>query len=269
MFNIQQKFDTNILFSLSWRNIISLDVIKYFNYKIFNIHPSMLPFERGSGTFSYRILKNSNEVSATIHFVDTGVDTGNIVFQDKTNLNVKKPIPYDFLKNTQRVYNKLLEKFIHFIEEKKTLPEIKQNHKLSTYYPLLNTEVNGLINWNHSGDEIEKFIRAFSYPYPGASTYLNGKQRIHILKAKILEQGKYNHPFLVGRVLRIDNDEADIITKDGILRISQIYVNSKVIKICKILKLTTRLITPHELIEIAMMNVLKAKDMPTLNKKNG
>ena len=62
--------------------------------------------------------------------MDTGVDTGNIVFQDKTNLNVKKPIPYDFLKNTQRVYNKLLEKFIHFIEEK-TLPEIKQNHKLS------------------------------------------------------------------------------------------------------------------------------------------
>ena len=103
-------------------------------------------------------------------------------------VNVKKQIPYDFLKNTQRVYNTLLVKFIHFIEEKKTLPEIKQNHKLSTYYPLLNTEVNGLINWNHSGDEIEKFIRAFSYPYPGASTYLNGKQRIHILKAKILEQ---------------------------------------------------------------------------------
>ena len=266
---VAKQFDRNIIFSLSWRNIISLDVIKYFNYKIFNIHPSILPFERGSGTFSYRILKNSNEVSATIHFVDTGVDTGNIVFQDKTKLNVKKPIPYDFLKNTQKVYYKLLKKFVHFIEEKKTLPKIKQNHKLSTYYPLLNTEVNGVINWNYSVNEIEKFIRAFSYPYPGASTYLNGKQRIHILKAKILEQATYNHPFLVGRVLRIDNNEADIIAKDGILRISQIYVNNEIIEIRKVLKLTTRLITPHEIIENAMMNVLKAKDMPTLNEKNG
>ena len=79
----------------------------------------MLPHERGSGTFSYRILKNSNEVSATIHFVDTGVDTGNIVFQDKLTLMLKNQF-HMILKNTQRVYNKLLEKFIHFIEEKNT-----------------------------------------------------------------------------------------------------------------------------------------------------
>ena len=94
--------------------------------------------------------------------------------------------------------------------------------------------MNGLINWNHSGDEIEKFIRAFSYPYPGASTYLNGKQRIHILKAKILEQGKYNHPFLAGRVLRIDNDEADIITKDGILRIFKYMLIVKLLKLANL-----------------------------------
>ena len=259
---IKKQYNCNILFSLSWRSIISSDVIEEFDNQVFNIHPSFLPLERGSGTFSYRILNNSKEVSATIHFVDKGIDTGDIILQKKSQLNKKNLIPYDYLLNTQKIYVDLFKKFILLIDNKRKLPQIKQNHLKSTYYPLLNTEVNGAINWNLNILEIEKFIRAFSYPYPGAFTFKNKTKKISILKAKIYSLNKKFHPFLIGRIIRIFDNNADIILKDGILRILQIKVNGKIENISDVMSLTTRLHTPLKIIEQSMNSVLKAKEMP-------
>ncbi len=259
---IKTKYNCNVLFSLSWRNIISSNVIKAFKNQVFNIHPSFLPLERGSGTFSYRILNNSREVSATIHFVDKGIDTGDIIIQKKSRLKKNNPIPYDYLINTQKIYINLLKQFVNLVENQNKLPQKKQNHSKSTYYPLLNTEVNGAINWNLSVLEIERFIRAFSYPYPGAFTFKNKKTKISILKAEIFSHNDNFHPFLIGRIIRIINNKADVIVKDGILRILEIKVDGKKKKVSDELSLVSRLNTPIEVIEKSLNSVLKAKDMP-------
>ena len=68
---------------MSCRSIIGKKVIDFFDGKIFNIHPAYLPKERGGGIFSWRILNNIKEISATIHYLDEGIDTGNIVLQEK------------------------------------------------------------------------------------------------------------------------------------------------------------------------------------------
>ena len=108
----------NTAFSLSCRSIIKPEFIKAFEGRVFNIHPSMLPRERGGGTFSWRIMNNQKEISATIHLIDEGIDTGEIVLQKKRELDISKPLPSDFMIKTNQLYVELLVEFLDLIKKK-------------------------------------------------------------------------------------------------------------------------------------------------------
>lgn len=47
---------------------------------VLNLHPAYLPFNRGWHTPSWAILEET-PIGATLHFMDTGVDTGDIIHQ--------------------------------------------------------------------------------------------------------------------------------------------------------------------------------------------
>ena len=70
-------------------------------------------------------------------------------------------LPYDYLVKTNLLYKKLLYKFVKNIIKEKFFNLKKQNKKKATYYPRLNTEKNGIIDWSWNIYQIERFIRAF------------------------------------------------------------------------------------------------------------
>lgn len=61
-------------------------LVKHFENKIINIHPSLIPSFCGDGFYGLHVheavLKRGNKVTgATVHFVDDGTDTGPIIYQ--------------------------------------------------------------------------------------------------------------------------------------------------------------------------------------------
>ena len=65
---------------------ISEDIVKAFENKIINIHPSLIPSFCGKGYYGLKVhesaLKRGVKVTgATVHFVDAGIDTGRIILQ--------------------------------------------------------------------------------------------------------------------------------------------------------------------------------------------
>ena len=59
--------------------IISGKLIKNYQKKIINIHPSLLPKFKGLDTFN-RILKNKEKISGcTVHYVNNKLDDGDII----------------------------------------------------------------------------------------------------------------------------------------------------------------------------------------------
>ena len=65
---------------------ISKDIVDAFENKIINIHPSLIPSFCGKGYYGLKVheaaLKRGVKVTgATVHFVDTGIDTGKIIIQ--------------------------------------------------------------------------------------------------------------------------------------------------------------------------------------------
>lgn len=70
--------------------ILPKSVVEYYNNRIINVHPSLIPAFCGKGFYGLKVheaaLKRGVKVTgATVHFVDEGTDTGPIILQ--------KPVP--------------------------------------------------------------------------------------------------------------------------------------------------------------------------------
>jgi phosphoribosylglycinamide formyltransferase-1 len=67
--------------------ILSKSFIKNFKGKILNIHPSLLPKYKGLNTHE-KAIKNKDKYSGcTVHFVNSGLDSGKIINQKKVKIN--------------------------------------------------------------------------------------------------------------------------------------------------------------------------------------
>jgi len=251
----------NHAFSFSCRSIIKKEFIDSFKGKVFNIHPSMLPKERGGGTFSWRIMNDINKTSATIHQIDEGIDTGPIIYQKEYLLEKKRPKPIDYLMKTNEIYTELISTFLDAIEKRHDLVFKSQNENDSTYLPRLHSETNAAIDWRWSVTEIERFVRAFSDPYPGAFTFLNG-QKIIILDADYELSEERLHPYMIGRVLTINQKgEVQIIARGGFLIIKTVQINNIRKKAADAVKYSDVLYTPMETLFAARTKLVKISEM--------
>lgn len=264
--NELKRCSVNIGFSLSCRSIIRRNVIGLFKYGIYNIHPSYLPAERGGGTFSWRILNDIREVAATIHVLDEGIDTGDILSRARKKLGLERPYPSDYLRETQRLYEKLLGGFVSAIERGRAIKMVPQHNDESTYLPRLYTELNGAIDWSWNADEIERFIRAFGRPYPGAFTFINGKV-IRILKARRDRREIKYHPFMSGKILNIMGSGAvKVAVNGGCLIIEEVMYGDVACKPGKICGITQTFYTPPDILYKARLAVPKVKEMNRVHK---
>jgi len=91
--------------------ILSKTFINNFNGKILNIHPSLLPKFKGLNTHE-RVIRNKEKYSGcTVHFVNSKLDSGKIILQDKVRIN-KNETPKTLAKKILAKEHKLYPKAI-------------------------------------------------------------------------------------------------------------------------------------------------------------
>lgn len=90
------QYDIGI--SCHYRHIIRRDELDCFKYGVINIHPSMLPYGRGSDPIIWSMIHNV-PTGITCHWIDEGIDTGNILFQLE--------IPRNELETAQELYQRI------------------------------------------------------------------------------------------------------------------------------------------------------------------
>ncbi|MGE7695962.1 formyltransferase family protein [Lysinibacillus sp. NPDC094177] len=72
------KFD--FVISFGYRHIVSQEIIEYMQNKIINLHISYLPWNRGADPNFWSFIEDTKK-GVTIHLIDEGVDTGDIIVQ--------------------------------------------------------------------------------------------------------------------------------------------------------------------------------------------
>lgn len=170
-----KNYEIDVIISINYLFLIKSDIINHPKFLSFNMHGSLLPKYRGRTPHVWSIINNEKSTGITAHLMDTGCDTGDIITKIKIPIN-ENDTGFDLLNKYRSKYYNLVKDVIGKIESGK-LNLIKQDEKLSTYYGKRSPE-DGKINWNWQKQRIKNWVRALSYPYPGAFSYFDNKKII-------------------------------------------------------------------------------------------
>ena len=202
---------------------IDVAVVSSFNYKIpkvlldipklgfINIHPSLLPKYRGGNPYSTVIINGEKETGVTLHFMDEGFDTGDIIVQQK--------VPIAPLETMGTLFNRLnllgmqmLVDVLREYEKNGSLPRIKQpDGEFVSGMSLKDDDL--FIDYTKSALEIDRFIRGLN-PFLIATTMFRGNM-IKIFMANVVEKDSSKYP--VGSISRVENDKFYISTGKGFI----------------------------------------------------
>ena len=90
-----------------YEHLIKKDVIVYMKEKIINAHPSILPLNKGWQSNFWSVYHNTVK-GVTIHFVDQGLDTGDIIAQQKINVTNSETLRNLYYKSRAAMINLFL-----------------------------------------------------------------------------------------------------------------------------------------------------------------
>ena len=202
--NKNTQIKNTIFISLGARNIFKKDVIEnFFLNNLVNFHGSRLPLDAGGGGYSWRIMREDRIDNQLVHLVNESLDAGPIIDYEASLFPKECQIPKDFENYRLKKFINFYEKFINKLKKGYNFELKSQIDYLGNYNPRLNTEKDGLINWDMNSYDLINFINAFDEPYSGASTFLNNK-KIYIKNVQLHGGENPNHPFMAGLVYRHD-----------------------------------------------------------------
>jgi len=75
------KYDVDLFVSMSFNQIFKKEIINLPKFKTINCHAGMLPFYRGRNILNWALINDEKEFGITVHYMDEGIDTGNIILQ--------------------------------------------------------------------------------------------------------------------------------------------------------------------------------------------
>lgn len=162
---LEEIYDSkiSIFLSLEFDQIIKPEKLK--TDKVYNIHFSELPKYKGMYTSVWPILHADSQSGVTLHKIDHGIDTGDIVVQEIFEL-----FDHDRSQDCYRKYiesSKLLlsKWFVKIIED--DVKPVRQSAIGSTYFSKKTIDYANLsINFNQTAWQIKRQVYAFSFrPY--------------------------------------------------------------------------------------------------------
>ncbi|WP_375239614.1 methionyl-tRNA formyltransferase [Aurantibacter sp.] len=184
-YDFMKKIEVDIIVSINYLFLIEKDIIQHSKQLSFNIHGSLLPKYRGRTPHVWSIINNEKVTGITAHVIDEGCDTGDIISQIKIPINKIETGAEILNKFKLEYYNLILGVFKKLNSGKLEL--IKQDEQLATYFGK-RTPADGQINWDWQSERIRNWVRAQSYPYPGAFTFFKG-EKIIIDEVKVSDFG--------------------------------------------------------------------------------
>lgn len=197
----------------------------------FNLHSSLLPQYRGAAPINWAIIHGEKETGVTTFFLSHEIDTGKIIFQEKTTIRDGE--------NAGSLHDRLMVMGAQLVL--KTVDALLEGDVESISQETLFSNVSELkeapkifkedcqINWNKTSYEIHNLVRGLS-PYPAAWTELLSSGDEEKPRFKIFACEPVDEPFsnrLPGTIRSDNKTFLEVATKDGFLRITELQLTGK------------------------------------------
>lgn len=181
--NFVSELHPDLLWIADYRYLLPASVLKWSRMGAVNLHPSLLPKYRGRAPINWAILHGETRLGLTAHWVDIGMDTGEIIIQKAFDLRQEQDVS-DALEMLYPLYESVTADVLQAIRIGE-IPRRKQFEAEATVFPRRTPE-DGLIDWGRSAREVWNLVRAVAPPYPGAfSRWQGGTLWVHRISAMI------------------------------------------------------------------------------------
>jgi len=121
-----KKIQPDMIISYNYKYIIRKEIIN--KYPIINLHISYLPFNRGAHPNIWSHIENTPK-GVTIHYIDKGIDTGDIIVQKKVVLDTNMTLNQSYRKLHFHIQLLFKEWFLY-----KTHKKIKKQKSKGTFH---------------------------------------------------------------------------------------------------------------------------------------
>jgi methionyl-tRNA formyltransferase len=214
-----KSFRLDVVVVCHFQKILKKELIELPKYGSINLHPSLLPLYRGMAPQHWPIINGDSKTGITVHFIDEGVDTGDLIIQKELSIGQDTYV-FDLQNQMKIIYATIVKDALGIIESRKG-NYLKQSDLKGSYFGRLRKS-NCIITKNMSTKDAYNLIRGVSFPYFGA------RVENHIVwKAKITDCDKSINFTPVDKKFGIVKSGSDkyILLFDGILKIekSEIY----------------------------------------------
>lgn len=184
---IAEKIDLGVM--AWWPKIIKSPLIDLPKNGFINTHPSLLPHNRGKH-YNFWALVEQSPFGVTIHRVDYGIDTGEIIAQ--------QPISYDWTDNGGSLYLKAQNAIIKLFAQiypslrNETFASTPQNLSLGKFHH--SSEINEAssidLDKNYKASHLLNLLRARTFEgYPGCKFIDNGLEYEVTVSIKAVNKG--------------------------------------------------------------------------------
>ena len=176
-----KRLNPDVICVVAYGKILPKEILDIPKYGCINVHGSILPKYRGAAPIQWAVLNGDKETGVTTMYMDIGMDTGDIIDIEKTQIGEDETTG-ELWDRLSIMGGKLLVNTLKKIEDG-TVTRTKQGEDYSMA-PMLNKEM-AVIDWeNKTAVEIHNLVRGLN-PIMGAITFQNEK-KIKFWKVKVL-----------------------------------------------------------------------------------
>jgi methionyl-tRNA formyltransferase len=181
--DLVKRAEPDVIVVNSWYTWMPPELYDLPPHGTLNLHDSLLPKFTGFSPVLWALISGESEFGLTVHRMEVGLDTGDILVQRSLTIGPTDSGTELVQRGIELIPGALRDALTAL--ESGTAAWRPQNKAERTYFHK-RSERDSLIDWSWPAEDLERFVRALSDPYPRAYTYYRG-ERIEVLEARVSE----------------------------------------------------------------------------------
>jgi len=213
--NLQDIYDEEALIFISLQYSEIIKTAKFKSKSLYNLHFSRLPMYKGVYPAIHAIMNGESQTGVTLHYIDDGIDAGDIIAQQAVPIDMHDTARDLYLKQSRYAYQLFELNLDHLIKDECT--SYTQSPIGASYYSKSSINLPGFqVDLNKTAFEIHNQFRALSFREYQMPIFRDWQ----ILRTEILQEKSIQKPGML-----VDETDAyfEIATIDFNLRLIKDY----------------------------------------------
>ncbi|GAB2941361.1 methionyl-tRNA formyltransferase [Streptomyces heilongjiangensis] len=203
-----KEAEPDLIVANNWRTWLPPEIFDLPTHGTLNIHDSLLPSYAGFSPLIWALINGEREVGVTAHRMDAELDMGDVLVQRAVPVGPRDTAT-DLFHRTVDLIGPIVADSLELIASGKAVWTPQDRSRSSFFHK--RSEEDSRIDWTWTAEELERFVRAQSDPYPNAFTHHRG-ERLRIVSAAVSE-GRYGGT--PGRIFIREGDGVVVVAGAG------------------------------------------------------